>query len=60
MPYMTADPDRDNMTDKKQLAFDAIKYKLASQPILALPMARGHIMTDTDYSQYAVRAMLLP
>ena len=45
-------------TDKCQIAFDTLKNKLTSAPILALPTNDGPYTLDTDASDYGLGAVL--
>jgi len=51
--------DWDNPTTEQLEAFETLKAKLTSPPVLALPKANRPIMIDTDASQYAVGVVLL-
>ena len=44
---------------KKQQAFDALKYKISSTPVLALSNLRHPFEIQTDASDYAMGAILL-
>ena len=41
-----------------QKAFDTLKAKLASPPVLAYPKDEGEYILDTDASNYAIGAVL--
>ena len=51
--------DWDNPTEEQSRAFEELKARLTSPPILALPKPGRPIMVDTDASAYAVGAVLL-
>ena len=54
-----ADPDWDLNTSDKCEAFETVKRKLVTPPILGLPKANHPCMIDTDASAYQLGATLL-
>ena len=54
-----AEPDWNNPTDAQMEAFETLKERLISPPILALPKAGRPYMIDTDASAYQLGATLL-
>jgi len=53
------DPDWANPTDEQSRAFETLKARLTSPPILALPKVGRPYMIDTDASAYQLGATLL-
>ena len=47
-----AEPDWKNPTDEQTKAFETLKTRLISPPVLALPKAGSPYMIDTDASAY--------
>ena len=45
-------------TDECQQAFDELKQRLMSEPILALPQNEGTYVLDTDASDFGLGAVL--
>ena len=45
--------------DKQKQAFEALKYKIISAPVLALPDLRQPFEIQTDASNYAMGVVLL-
>ena len=54
-----AEPDWENPTDEQTKAFETLKARLISPPILALPKAGRPYMIETDASAYQFGATLL-
>jgi len=54
-----ADPDWDDPSPEQLEAFEALKGRLTSPPILGLPMKDRPFMIDTDASSYQLGASLL-
>ena len=54
-----AEPDWENPTDEQTQAFETLKARLISPPILALPKTARPYMIDTDASAYQLGATLL-
>ena len=54
-----AEPDWESPTDEQTKAFETLKARLISPPILALPKASRPYMIDTEASSYQLGAALL-
>ena len=54
-----AEPDWENPTNEQKKAFETLKARLISPPVLALPKAGRPYMIDTDASAYRICATLL-
>ena len=54
-----ADPDWDSPTNDEREAFETLKRKLVTPPILELPKGNCPYMVDTDASAYQLGATLL-
>ena len=59
MTRKDADPDLDNPTELQLQAFEALKERMISPPILALPRYGWPYMIDTDASAYQLGCTLL-
>lgn len=59
MLHKDSDHNWDKPTDEQKLAFEMLKTKLASPPIIALPKVNLPITIDRDTSNYSMGAILL-
>lgn len=58
LSQLTRKNERFSWNDERQSAFDTLKQKLSSAPILGLPNDDDEYVLDTDASEYAISAVL--